>query len=100
MERDIDQIIQIVKQLSPDIGVYQPHKTHPGDDNGIWYFGFSGIEKDIQIESSFGNCPFIVETNELCCENARKAETIEEAVSMILDYLNSLNHASLEVGEV
>lgn len=100
MERDIDQIIQRVKQQSPDIKVHQLHKTHSGDDDGIWWFWFPGIEGDIQIESSFGNCPFIAETNELCCENARKAETIEEAVSMILDYLNALKNASLEVEEV
>jgi hypothetical protein len=96
MDRDIDQIIKQVRQRLPDIEVVQLKKSLPADDDGIWWFTLPDVEKDIQIESSFGNCPFIVETDELCCESARKAETVDEAVSMIVDYLHSLKDFSKE----
>ena len=46
-----------------------------------------GVEKDIQIESPFGNCPFIIETNELCCENARQSNSVDKIAAIIVEYL-------------
>jgi hypothetical protein len=90
MERDIDRIIQQVKEQLPEVDVVQLQKIHPADDDGIWWFRLPGIEKDIQIESSYGNCPFIVETDELCCEQARNVESVDDAVKMVVEYLRSL----------
>ena len=90
MERDIDRIIQQVKEQLPEVDVVQLQKIHPADDDGIWWFRLPGIDKDIQIESSYGNCPFIVETDELCCEQARNAESVDDAVKMVVEYLRSL----------
>ncbi len=50
--RDIDLIIEKVKQRIPDAEVHQLEKNNPSDDDGIWYFYIPGIESDIQIESS------------------------------------------------
>lgn len=85
--RDIDLIIEKVKQQLSDVQVWQINKTHPSDDDGLWHFSFPNIKPDIQIESNYGMCPFIVETNERCCDNARKAHTVDGTVSMIVDYL-------------
>jgi hypothetical protein len=91
-QRDIDEIITSVRQAIPTAGVDQLKVKHPGvDDDGLWYFSIPGIEEDIQIESPHGMCPFIVETNEQCSYDARTATTLDEAVSMIVDYLNSKN---------
>lgn len=87
--RDINLIIEKVEQKLPDIDVWQPEKIYPSDDNGIWYFRLPDVEPDIQIESSFGCCPFIVETEEQSSYDARTATTVDEAVEMIVEYLES-----------
>ncbi|MEP7076423.1 MAG: hypothetical protein ABI878_11490 [Acidobacteriota bacterium] len=88
--RDIDEIIVRVKQEIPEVRVDQLKVTHPGaDDDGLWYFSLPNVDDDIQIESSYGMGPFIVETNEQSSYDARTANTIDETVSMIVDYLNS-----------
>ena len=56
MARDIDTIIDSVKQRFPNVAVYQLQVTHPADD-GIWYFYFPGSDDDIQVESWNGMCP-------------------------------------------
>ncbi|HVE59960.1 MAG TPA: hypothetical protein VNB22_24315 [Pyrinomonadaceae bacterium] len=87
--KDIDLIIEKVNQILPDVGVWQPSKTYPSDDNGIWYFSLPDVKQSIQIESSYGLCPFIVETDEQSSYDARRASTIDEAVEMIVEYLES-----------
>ena len=91
--RDIDDIILKVKHELPLSRVYQLEVKNPHDD-GLWYFYLPDIERDIQIESSYGMCPFIVETNEQSAYDARKANTVDEAVSMIVEYLNSISDGS------
>lgn len=89
--RDIDLIIDEVKQQFPEIQVYQYHKTHPADDDGVWWFSLPDIEPDIKLDSPYGFCPFMIETNEQWGENAGTANTVNEAVSLIVDYLNQLS---------
>lgn len=87
MNRDVDQIIQEVKLVIPEVTVDQLRVSHPADDDGIWFFSLPGLDRDIQIESPFGMCPFIIETNEERSLEARKADSRDAAVSMIVDYL-------------
>lgn len=89
--RDIDLIIEEVRLQFPEIRVHQYHKTHPADDDGVWWFSLSNNEPDIKLNSPYGYCPFMVETNEQWGENARTAHTTDEAVLMIGDYLSSPN---------
>jgi len=94
-QRDIDAIVERVQREIPACRVQQLQVKHPdSDDDGIWYFSLPGIEREIQIESSFGMCPFIVETNEQSSYNARNADTVDMAASMIVDYLYSLASAT------
>jgi len=95
-QRDIDEIIAKVQRELPTSGVWQLKVKRPTDDDGIWYFSLPDVEPEIQIESSFGMCPFLVETNEQSSYDARHAKTVDEAVSMIVDYLNSVNSGSTE----
>jgi hypothetical protein len=93
---DIDQIIADVRAKMPNIVVTQWSQSWPADDDGLWFFDFAGHPSDdvysrasvqcVQIESSFGQVPFIVETEELCCERARTGNGVAEIVSMILDH--------------
>ena len=85
--RDIDQIIAAVRQQIPEAIVWQLHKPHPADDNGIWYFGLPEASNDVQIENSSGMCPFLVETDERSSHQARTAQTVAETVQMIVAYL-------------
>lgn len=84
--RNIDLVILNVQQELPDISVWQLQKRHPGDDDGLWFFSLPGLEKDIQIESSTGNCPFLVETEEQSSYEARTALTVNEVTRMIVEY--------------
>ena len=86
MSRDIDQIISGVKARVPSVSVTQMHKTHPGDDDGLWWFDVGNEKDNIQIESPDGMCPFLVETAEQCCADARTAETVDQAVDMIVEF--------------
>jgi hypothetical protein len=92
MSRDIDQIIERVKNRLPAVKVRQHCVTHPGvDDNGIWWFRLQGMEKDIQIESSHGMCPFRVEHDDMqSSSEAETAHSVEEAVEKIASYLTGL----------
>ncbi len=90
--RDIDRIIERVKHLVPDVQVQQLPVSHPGvDDDGLWFFGVPGIQKDIQIESSYGVCPFIVEHSDMkSSSEAETAHSVEEAVEKVVAYLTIL----------
>jgi len=87
---DIDLIILGVRGALPEVTVRQLQVTHPGDDDGLWFVGLPGVNKDIQLESSTGNCPFVVETDEQSSYQARVVQTVEEVVRIVVDYLTTL----------
>jgi hypothetical protein len=63
--RDIEQIITSIRKVCPTVKVRQIKVSHPGaDDDGIWFFEQPGREFEVQIESSTGMCPFLIETDE------------------------------------
>lgn len=93
MRRDIESIIERVKQQIPEAVVKQWIRVHPADDDGIWWFYFPGVKKDIQIESWNGICPVIVESDDFSSFDAKTAHSIDEAVLMISEYLNSLKRS-------
>jgi hypothetical protein len=91
MGRHIDQITSSVRSKFPDVRIVQMTKTHPADDDGIWWFRLPGKEKDIQIESSSGNCPFIVESDDdPTVSDARSAKTVEDVVAIVCGFLESI----------
>jgi len=84
--RDIDQIIKAVQQISPAVKVQQLKVSNPGDDDGIWFFEQPGSEHEVQIESSDGMCPFLVETDE--SEARFTTDSIEETTQIVAQLLH------------
>jgi hypothetical protein len=62
--RDIDRIIQVLVGAHPKMQVRRLHVRHPGDDDGLWFFMHPDCEFQVQVESSTGMCPVLIETDE------------------------------------
>lgn len=93
---DIEAIISGVRSAIPDVEVVQMHKTHPADDDGLWWFRLPGISRDIQIESSIYECPFLVEHDDMqSTSDAFSVQTVPDAVDAIVLYLRSISGKSL-----
>ena len=91
-ERDIDIVIRQVHQHLPEAEVVQLRVKWPADDNNLWWFSLPEVEPEIQVERAC--CPFLVETDEQCSSLALKAMTVDEAVTMIVNYLQSAKAGS------
>ena len=92
MPRDIDIVIERVRAIHPDATIEQLKVSHPGaDDDGLWFFGVSGERKDIQIESSTGTAPFIIEHSGMKkSEDAISGASVDDAVREVSTYLAKL----------
>ena len=87
-KRDIDKIIDSVRCEFPNAKIEQLKVKFPADDDGIWYFWLpENSADDIQIENSYGQCPFILETNR--SPEVRHGETIEQVVSIVCEHLRT-----------
>jgi hypothetical protein len=63
--RDVDKIIELVREICPAVEVRQLKVLHPGaDDDGLWFFNQPESPFEVQIESAYGMCPFLIETYE------------------------------------
>jgi len=86
--RDIEKISNVLRTTYPDIVIEQLTVLHPGaDDDGIWYFRRSGGSTEIQLESSSGNCPFLVESSGAAVRLT--AATPQEAVNILVRGLDA-----------
>lgn len=85
MTPDLREIIQRVAAARPDVEWWQVWVSHPADDDGLWAFQRRGEQyPDVQIESSRGVCPFLVEGG----DNIRRTgATPEEVASIVLDLI-------------
>jgi hypothetical protein len=93
MSRDIDVIIARVYAKHPDAVVAQLKVSHPGvDDDGVWTFHLPTHPKGIQIESSTGCVPFLVETDDMTSSSeAHSAGCIEDVVLAVTTYFSRSN---------
>ena len=85
--RDVDRIITQITTNYPLVHTRQLEVSHPGnDDDGIWFFRSLGCDFEVQIESSTGMCPFVVETDE---NDARlTGASFEETIDMVIRLLH------------
>ncbi|MBW3599536.1 MAG: hypothetical protein KY475_19965 [Planctomycetes bacterium] len=84
--RDIETIIGALTKKHPQLRVEQLQVKHPGaDDDGIWFFNHPDSEFDVQLESSFGTFPFVVETDRH--DERGQATTVQEATQLVEDWL-------------
>jgi hypothetical protein len=82
MQRDIDKLIARVRRDYPAVQVEQLLVAHPAaDDDGLWFLKHPGSSNEVQVESSTGAAPFIVESNQ---EQPADAATIDEALGFIV----------------
>jgi hypothetical protein len=80
--RDVDRIIQLVRAMYPGVRVEQLKVSHPGaDDDGLWFFDQPESPFEVQIESSTGMCPFLIETDET--EARVTTNSVEETVQTL-----------------
>jgi len=85
--RDVDRIIELVRNVCPSVEVKQLQVVHPGaDDDGLWYFDQPESEFQVQIESPKGMCPFWVETDEN--DDRLIGRSVEETVEILTRLLH------------
>ncbi len=61
---DIDDVIERLKTEIPGVHIAQLHVAHLGaDDNGLWIVQVAGRAEAVQVESSNGRCPFLIESD-------------------------------------
>jgi hypothetical protein len=75
-----------MREACPDLEVRQLRVSNPGDDEGLWFFRRPGSSIEVQIESSSGMCPFLIETD----ENDRRVNvsTVGEAIEALCALLH------------
>ena len=65
MASDIELIADAFRKLGDEFSVSQLKVKHSGvDDDGLWFFRKEGSKLELQLESSSGQCPFLVESNQ------------------------------------
>ena len=85
--RDVEEIIRLINDAAPSVVVRQLQVRNPGeDDDGLWFLTRPGCEFEVQIESSTGMCPFLIETDE---NDVRyKTDSVEDTVRRIANLLH------------
>ena len=82
MHRDIDLIIERLTADIPTIHIDQLKVAHPGaDDDGLWFIHVPGQENEVQLESTCGSCPFLIESD--FSDERFHAYNVEEAVRTV-----------------
>jgi hypothetical protein len=85
--RDVEQIIQSIVAKYPAVNVQQLQVRHPGaDDDGLWFFNWPGSIFEVQIESSPGMSPFLIETME--SDTRIIAASVDETIRAVLKLLH------------
>jgi hypothetical protein len=87
MKRDVDLVIERLLAEYPAIRVEQLKVMFPvADDDGLWFFRNPDSRFEVQIESPYGMCPFLIETD----EHDERVES--DSVESVLDTLKKWLH--------
>ncbi|MDF2771341.1 MAG: hypothetical protein K0S86_835 [Geminicoccaceae bacterium] len=81
MHRDIDTVIAELQRAHPSIACEQLRVTHPTDDDGLWFFTHPDRPGEVQLESTTGQVPFLVEGTESPARDT--AHSVEQAVALV-----------------
>jgi hypothetical protein len=85
MTPDLASIIKGVRAQLPGVEWEQLQVKWPADDDGLWFFKLPGRKYEVQIESSFGVCPFLVETGRH--GERHVAKTVDDVVDTVVRWL-------------
>ena len=85
MPRDIDQISAQLEGAIRDVQIRQLQVTHAADDDGLWFITIPGKPGEVQIESTNGTCPFLIESS--FNDSRRTACTVDEVVAVVRSLL-------------
>ena len=81
--RDIEAIAVQVQRENPSVNAEQLVVRHSGaDDDGLWFFRNPKTGVEIQLESSTGNCPFLVESSS--SGDRAVASSIQQAIALVV----------------
>jgi len=81
----IDDLVAALRHAYPEISIEQVRVSHPGaDDDGVWFVRHPRGLTEVQIESSTGRPPFLIESE---LAPPTRASTIEAAVRLVGDRL-------------
>lgn len=83
--KDVDRIIELVTSTLPAVQWQQLQVKFPADDDGLWFFDLRGAQNSVQIESSSGMCPFVVEHN--LSDERYHGVTVEEVAAKVVEWL-------------
>ena len=79
--KHIAAIIDRFMALFVDGEVHQLKVSHPADDDGLWFFRRRSQKMELQLESSSGDFPFLIESSSH--DRRFVAHTLEEAIEVI-----------------
>ena len=89
MPRDIEQIIELLRKEIPGVEVAQLRVSHPGaDDDGLWFISVPGRIGEVQIESSSGTCPFLIESTGI--SERHHGRSVYEVVGTVMKLLGRI----------
>jgi hypothetical protein len=81
MHHDIERVIQELRDRYPAIAVEQLKVRHTADDDGLWFFTHPAGTGEVQIESSTGAAPFLIESDQSPEQNLNCS--VEDAVAHV-----------------
>jgi hypothetical protein len=85
MTPDLEEVIRRVQERLPSMNWQQLTVRWPADDDGLWFFWLPGLPGEVQIESSYGVCPFLVESDKH--DERLTASSPEETADIIIRWL-------------
>ena len=61
--KTIERLIQSLKAALPGVEIRQLRASQPGDDTGLWFVRHPDCGVEVNIESSDGEFPFLIENS-------------------------------------
>jgi len=84
MPQDIDIVSERAFAEVPGLKIERLRHAHAADDDGVWFIRRGGEKDEMQLESSTGDFPFLVETSS--SSERRTVATVDEAVTLIRSF--------------